>query len=162
MFLTVHAAAGVVVGAFIPNPLGAFAAGMASHFLLDRVPHYDPPIVDGTAKDGVLKNPVFRRFVAVAMFDLVLATLLTIGLAIRMAPTTWISLTAGAIGGVLPDLLFGLYRLTDNRWLRVYNTWHKNNHFKPKRFPVTFISGMSTQLVTLAFCLLALFSPLTT
>ncbi|TSC75817.1 MAG: Uncharacterized protein G01um101431_1144 [Parcubacteria group bacterium Gr01-1014_31] len=162
MFLTVHAAAGVVAGTFIPNPLGAFAAGMASHFLLDRVPHYDPPIVDGTAKDGVLKNPVFRRFVAVAMFDLAIATLLTIGLAARLTPNAWVSLAAGAFGGVLPDLLFGLYRLTDSRSLRAYNTWHHNNHFNPKKYPVTFVSGMSTQLVTLAFCLFALFSPLTT
>lgn len=153
MFLTVHAAAGVAIGTFVPNVPLAFGLGLLSHFLLDRVPHYDPPMAPGTAKDGVLRHPVFRRFMAIAAVDLALAAMLTTVLAKSLPHIAWINLAAGAFGGVLPDLLFGLYRLTNNRWLAIYNRWHEANHVNPEKFPMPFVMGITTQLVTLVICL---------
>lgn len=154
MFLTVHAAAGAAIGWWVPNAPAAFALGMVSHFVLDRVPHYDPPVITGTIRDGVFKHAVMRRFVMIASIDLLSAGLLTAILAVWAQPAGIAAFVAGAFGGILPDLMFGLYRLTNNRWLGIYNRWHEANHFNPKKFPVTFISGMIPQLVTLGLCLL--------
>ncbi len=153
MFLTVHAATGAAIGMIVPSVPAAFALGMVSHFLLDRVPHYDPPIISGTIRDGVFKHPVMRRFVAISVCDLVAACALTAILRASVRPVNSWAFASGAFGGILPDLMFGLYRLTNNRWLGIYNRWHEANHFDPKKLPVTFISGMIPQLIALGLAL---------
>jgi hypothetical protein len=42
-----HTIVGAVVGGMIPHPLGSFLAGVASHYVLDYIPHYDPVIKKG-------------------------------------------------------------------------------------------------------------------
>ncbi len=41
MFCLTHAVAGAVVGRFAGGPVESFAAGLASHAVLDMIPHYD-------------------------------------------------------------------------------------------------------------------------
>lgn len=141
----------------MPNTAAAFLVGAVSHFLLDRVPHYDPPMAPGTAKDGVLKNPMFQRFVAIALADFVLALAVTAALVGRLPGLPAWPMLAGAAGGILPDLLFGLYRLTAHPWLAAFNRVHEANHFDPRKIPVTIVSGMATQLITFALMLGLLF-----
>ena len=40
MLLTNHVVSGALIGALARRPLPAFAAGVASHFVLDAVPHW--------------------------------------------------------------------------------------------------------------------------
>ena len=40
MLLTNHVLSGALIGALTRRPLPAFAAGVASHFALDAVPHW--------------------------------------------------------------------------------------------------------------------------
>lgn len=40
MIITNHVLSGAVVGAVAPSPTTAFVAGVASHFVLDAVPHW--------------------------------------------------------------------------------------------------------------------------
>ncbi len=40
MIITNHVWTGAVIGAVAPGPATAFAAGVASHFALDRLPHW--------------------------------------------------------------------------------------------------------------------------
>ena len=40
MLLTNHVLSGALIGALARRPLPAFAAGVASHFVLDAVPHW--------------------------------------------------------------------------------------------------------------------------
>lgn len=155
MFLTVHAAAGVAIGTFVPNVPLAFGLGLLSHFLLDRVPHYDPPIVPGTRQDGVFHHPVFRRFLVISAADFALAAASTAAL-LDFLPGTLFPRVAGAFGAILPDLLFGLYRLTAHPWLERFNRFHQWLHFDPKEISVTLISGMATQLVALTISLIVL------
>lgn len=157
MYLTVHTVAGMSLGTFSPNAPLAFGLAILSHFILDRIPHDDPPIAYGTARDGVLKNPVFRRFVVAAAFDLVIATILAVGATLLLKQYNPAAIVAGALGGMLPDLLFGIYRLTGTKWLAAYNRFHDGAHFNPQRFPITFIAGFTIQIITLTIFLRLLF-----
>lgn len=40
MLVTNHVLSGALIGARCPGPVSAFAAGVASHFVLDAVPHW--------------------------------------------------------------------------------------------------------------------------
>ena len=40
MLLTNHVLSGAVIGALARRPVPAFAAGVASHFVLDAIPHW--------------------------------------------------------------------------------------------------------------------------
>lgn len=76
-----HAAAGALVGSFTGSPALGFAAGLASHALLDVVPHYD---------------------VSDYRVDVVLTILAGAGLWVAsggQGPVVW-----GMIGGIVPDL----------------------------------------------------------
>jgi hypothetical protein len=79
---TTHALVGGLAGALTGQPGAAFVAGVASHVLLDVVPHHDDNrtlhlIADGCAALAVL-------ILAVVMRNM--------------------SMAAGVIGGVIPDL----------------------------------------------------------
>jgi hypothetical protein len=102
MLATVHLLVGAAVGLYTGNPIWAFAAGFASHFFLDAIPHTDP---------ATLKHKPDRgRF---TLTDYVLAFLdVTIGAALLfwvlfayVAQPPAPSLFWGALGGVSPDFV---------------------------------------------------------
>lgn len=154
MFLTVHVTVGGVIGTVVGNPLLAFLLGMLSHFALDRIPHWDPPISEYELHKKVsLASPIIRRFAAIAMLDLMGACLVGgLPLGLGYFPHAAASVV-GMIGAALPDILFGLFCITGNRWLGKFDTFHQRMHFDPKKIPVNFINGMATQVVTLSLFL---------
>jgi hypothetical protein len=79
---TTHALVGAAVGALIRHPGGAFLGGMASHALLDSLPHKD-----------------YERSVGLPFDVLGLLTVLTLSLCSKRP-----ELTAGALGGLSPDI----------------------------------------------------------
>lgn len=95
VLVTNHVLAGAVLGAgpLAQRPVAAFAAGVASHFALDRVPHW-----------GDQRRPVF---LLVAVCD-GLAGLAAIALVARASrrqrPAVLLSALAGMAGGAFPDL----------------------------------------------------------
>ncbi|MBV9205731.1 MAG: hypothetical protein JO037_10110 [Actinobacteria bacterium] len=91
MLLTNHVLSGALIGALARRPRSAFAAGVASHFLLDAVPHWGDW---GTR----------RRFLRVAVGD-GLISLATMGvLAAAAAPDRRAAVLAGMAGAALPDI----------------------------------------------------------
>jgi hypothetical protein len=90
MLLLVHAAAGATLGAVARRPLPAFALGLASHFLIDAIPHW-----------GISSDPVI--WLNVARLDGLLSLLLLAFLAWKVTPQVRVALLAGAFGSMLPD-----------------------------------------------------------
>jgi hypothetical protein len=91
VLLTNHVLSGALIGALARRPLLAFAAGVASHFALDAVPHWG-------------KWGSERRFLRVAVPD-GLAGLAVLGtLAAVSPPDRRLAVMAGMTGAVLPDL----------------------------------------------------------
>ncbi len=132
MVATPHALAGAFASRFARTPRGALAAGVMSHLALDRIPH----------TDYGLDN---RR----AMFaDLAAATVVSAALARRHRLAA-----AGALGGVLPDLMMVAELRTG---LRVTLPLHHANHTSIEP-PV--VVGVLTQLATAALLITGLVGP---
>lgn len=104
------------------NPIGAFIAGVASHYLLDSVPHWDYELLskkEGQTKlDGDLEiNKKFLADLCKMAIDLaigfgtVIFLFHPLGLGAILDPLYLLSnaFIWGAIGGILPDALQFLY-----------------------------------------------------
>ena len=91
MLVTNHVLSGALIGALIRRPVPAFAVGVASHFVLDALPHW-----------GDWRNQ--EHFISVAVPD-GLAGLAAIGtLAAVARPERRLAVVAGMAGAALPDL----------------------------------------------------------
>jgi hypothetical protein len=91
VLLTNHVLSGALIGALARRPVPAFAAGVASHFALDAVPHW--------GDWGSI-----RRFLQVAVPD-GLISLAAMGTLAALAPAERRpAVLAGMIGAALPDV----------------------------------------------------------
>jgi hypothetical protein len=91
MLLTNHVLSGALTGALVRRPLAAFTIGVASHFVLDAVPHWG----DWGGR---------RRFLRVAVCD-GLVSLSVMGAFTAMAPPDRrMAMLAGMAGAALPDI----------------------------------------------------------
>jgi len=91
VLLTNHVLSGALIGALARRPLPAFAAGVASHFVLDALPHW-----------GQWGSR--RRFLRVAVPD-GLISLAVAGAVAAISPAERrVAVVAGMAGAALPDL----------------------------------------------------------
>jgi hypothetical protein len=91
MLITNHVLSGALIGAAVRRPVPAFVLGVASHFVLDTVPHW------GDWVNG-------EQFLRVAVRDGLIG-LATIGLCAAVAPpSARPAVLAGMAGAALPDL----------------------------------------------------------
>ncbi|NQU77838.1 hypothetical protein HQ544_04030 [Candidatus Falkowbacteria bacterium] len=104
MFLTVHAAAGILIGQQLQNPILAFLIGLFSHFLIDVVPHGDKEL-DIWLKHGNIK----KRIKNIVLTDIVIATVLSIYFIYKIDVNYAYAMTAAIIGSTLPDVLYILW-----------------------------------------------------
>ncbi len=91
MLLTNHVLSGALIGALVRRPLPAFAAGAASHFVLDSLPHW-----------GQWGSQ--RRFLRVAVPDGLISLALAGALAAASPSDRRPAVLAGMAGAALPDM----------------------------------------------------------
>ena len=91
MLLTNHVLSGALIGALVRRPVPAFAVGVASHFVLDAMPHW-----------GKWRSR--RHFMRVAVPD-GLISLAAMGALAALSPAERrAAVVAGMAGAALPDL----------------------------------------------------------
>jgi hypothetical protein len=90
VLLVNHVLSGALIGALARRPLPAFAAGVASHFVLDTVPHW--------GKWGR------RGFLRVAVTDGLVSLAVTGTFAAVSPPERRLAVLAGMAGAAIPDL----------------------------------------------------------
>jgi hypothetical protein len=91
VLLTNHVLSGALIGALARRPVSAFAAGVASHFVLDAVPHWG----DWGSR---------RRFVRVAMADGLVSLAVAGAFAAASPSERRPAVLAGMAGAALPDV----------------------------------------------------------
>ena len=90
MLLVNHVLSGALIGALTRRPLPAFAAGVASHFVLDAVPHWG--------------NLDWRHFLRVAVADGLVSLAVAGALAAASPSARRAAVLAGMAGAAVPDL----------------------------------------------------------
>ena len=149
MTLATHAVAGASAAIiFRRYPLLGLLAAFFSHFLLDSIPHwhYSIPLkVDGKWRSerfawDMAGRDTFARTGA----DAILGALISLALALRVAPEHWFLALLGAGLGVLPDLMQFLNYLTKMRLLVFFQNFHKLCHAK-LRLDGHFLPGLGIE-----------------
>ena len=113
MIAAAHAAAGAAAASAAQTPAQGFVAGVASHYLLDRVPHCDYELSS-------------RRGRLLLLLDLTGAALVVHRLEAWRGPRA-----AGVAGGLLPDVLMVVGRSRRSRLLRLHARFHRANRTTP-------------------------------
>jgi hypothetical protein len=116
------------------HPIAAFVAGVASHFAIDSIPHWDYPLKSislgrGARNDGLLTAARIRDLVAIG-FDAFAGLVLAIG--IFGSGPNLVAVLAGAIGGMIPDPLQFAYTLYPREPLATFQRFHGWVHSKRK------------------------------
>lgn len=120
MFITTHAAMGALVGELFPtHPVLAFVLSMALHFVVDTIPHGDTDLYK-----GYISGSKVKRAIAITVVDAVTAVLLVAAFFTWRNVGSREAVAFGIAGGVLPDLLVGIYETTRVRWLRWFHRFH--------------------------------------
>ena len=98
-----HVVVGATIGILIPNPAISLPLSLASHFITDYVPHWNPHLNTELKKFGRLTNLTM----AIIGIDVVLAALVGFYLAGLQLPNSARFLTVVLCGflGTLPDLV---------------------------------------------------------
>jgi len=142
MFLTVHAAAGALIGEHINNSFLAFLVGFVSHFFLDIIPHGDQGLLE-----KVKRGSKIRKVLALTTID---NTILIIFISLLYNNEIFIyhrSVSFAIIGSILPDLIIGLNVISKNKVVQFFYNFHKSLHYF-LGVEINLISGIIIQILT--------------
>lgn len=154
MLETPHVALGAAIAIKVGNPYLAIPLALASHFLLEKVPHWNPHLNTEMKKYGHLTNKT-RLIIAL---DTTLALGLGIFIAFKALPNSSLSLLviASSFAAIIPDLLespyfiFGIRNKYIQRWIALQ---------KKIQIDTTPFWGILTQIVVLSSTLYWIFRP---
>lgn len=117
MYLTPHAAVGVLISQGVDRPLWIFLLSILSHFILDIVPHGDDT---GERNDDAVRwvPKKIKLTLLVSAIDLVLLTAMLALLYGTDNLPDRTRITAGVVGAVLPDLISSAFPV-----IHYYTSW---------------------------------------
>ncbi len=149
MTLTTHATLGAVIGAATGNPIAAFIGGFLSHLLIDMIPHGDSGISDNFR----IHKHHQKRAVAYVLVDAVVAICFVLFIANTRDIDSVRTFSWGILGGVLPDLLVGIYEITKTPLLRWFHWLHFFFHdfFVKRRGDVPLYYALLAQIILIAY-----------
>ncbi len=123
MTITTHATVGAAIGFHIGNPILGFFLGLASHFLLDMIPHGDSKISDAFRIQKKRTWPI-----TYTALDAIIAVYLILFIFNLKQHFDELTLSLSIAGAVLPDLIVGAYDVTKSKYLRWFNNFHFKAH----------------------------------
>lgn len=150
MFLTIHGAAGAIIGLHSGNIWLAFLGGLLSHYIFDLIPHGDEKMIADHQNVSLKEIKKIAQIGAIdgALMLSLLGSLYYYG----WLPLDW-AVLFGAAGGILPDFLNAFYQLLKFNWLKFHYDFHLKIHGILDRFAVSFKTGLVIQAAVLAVLL---------
>ena len=142
MLETPHVALGAAIAVKVGNPALSIPLSLASHFLLDRVPHWNPHLYTETQKFGVPS----RKSTIIGAIDIGLSLILGFGIAATVLPDKVMAgtIVACSLASVLPDVIKYPYYYFKARYKPLVR-WVK---FERKmQVDTSFWPGVMTQLL---------------
>lgn len=142
---------GVLIGQNVPTPGLAFSLGVASHFMLDLVPHGDSQLYKNY-KDGqaVKKSLAYVAVDSVVSIGVLIFLLETAPYASRA------TMVAGVIGAIIPDVLVAIGEGMKTRPLLWFQRLHIRIHdaIASRIGNIRLSYGIAMQVVVLALMIL--------
>jgi hypothetical protein len=146
MLLTPHVLAGTAIGLAVGNPVAGFVLGVASHYVLDSVPHTDP----GTRHYGKLNAQTLDTLDWAIVIADVATAIFSFYILSTYAPIAVAGPIAGAIGGFLPDSLNIRYASSKMmKWMGLDWYFDFINKFHYTAKPSQWVLGTATQLAVM-------------
>ena len=152
MLLAPHILIGAAITTAVPNPLLGLLFAFLSHFLLDRIPHWEysiEPLKEIKTKGMRYGMPILRR----VMLDGTAGFILVIfAVAIHRGENSFFLALWGGFFGILADGLTMLFFLRKNnglfsRALKIFYALHQKIHFDKKTGPPALRIGLATQAI---------------
>ena len=151
MFLTVHAASGILIGQATGNVWLALIGGIISHFLLDLVPHGDQDLGKGKPHQERLK--ILLRF---GIVDTMLMLTMVGALLYTNTDLQTPAVVLAVFGALIPDAINASYLFFKLPGLTLYNVVHTKIHFFWHGFTITMQQGYILQTIFLMIFLSAI------
>ncbi|MDP3947389.1 MAG: hypothetical protein Q8Q41_01705, partial [bacterium] len=142
MLFTSHAIVGAAVGVAAGNPYYGFLGGIASHHVLDAIPHFDQGTFrikkEGARYLGKTAEYSERHFAAsdwaILFADWAVSVLIFNALVWFLPLEYFLPMFAGALGGLLPDIvdsspLWSKKLRAKSRVLAAYHKFHAFFHW---------------------------------
>ena len=133
MILSTHAiVSGALASLFPSHPVIIIAAGFASHFAIDAIPHWDYPLRSISVGPGPRRrlrlDGALLRDLALIGIDAEVGLALAVGL--FATPATVATILLGASAAMLPDPLQVLHTLYPREPLNSWQRFHRWIHTK--------------------------------
>ena len=121
MLETPHVILGAAIATKIGNPWIAIPLAFASHFFLDKVPHWNPHTYTETVKNGGPSKSTIK----IAISDALLSLAVGLGIAYSALPNRALAMTiiACCLASVLPDVSKYPFFLFKNLRHGIYKKW---------------------------------------
>lgn len=142
MIISPHASVGAAIGVIVPNPLLVVPLAIASHYLLDTVPHWQETLAP--------YEPTYKTYIRLPV-DIFLAAGIIV-LIIHIHPNALTSIWAGAIAANIPDLdsvLLLWPQILKKGLIKKYWDWHCRIQNETSSW-----LGVWTQTLTIGFAFL--------
>ncbi|MFC1710396.1 hypothetical protein ACFL0F_01925 [Patescibacteria group bacterium] len=148
MLETPHIVVGAAIATYIPNPLIALPLAFGSHFLLEKVPHWNPHLNTEIKKHG----KVTRQSTLIVAGDVILSLFLGFTIASRALPNTnhFIVILLACFFSILPDLVEGPYFFLgiNSKFVQKWIKFQKSIQADANVIP-----GLITQVITVFIAL---------
>ncbi len=149
MLETPHVVIGAAIATKIPNPLLAIPLAFASHFILDRIPHWNPHSYTEIQKN----NKISQNTTVVALVDVGLSLGLGLFMASRSLPNYGhaVTILASSFAAVAPDVIKSPFFLCGVRkgWIKKWVDFERSLQIETDNI----ILGLSTQALLIALTL---------
>jgi hypothetical protein len=144
MLETPHVIVGAAIATKVVSPALAIPLALASHFVLEKVPHWNPHLNTEKKKFG----KVTPRSTKIVLVDIVASTAAALFLASRALPDSGHALTILACGFVaaLPDIIEGPYFFLNSK-SKFIEKWVAFQ--KSLQVDVSLLPGLATQALTI-------------
>jgi hypothetical protein len=150
---TPHVIVGAAIATHVVNPALAIPLAFASHFILEKVPHWNPHLNSETEKYG---RPS-KQSTYIVIADVITSLALGGYVASRAIPD-WghtATILAACFAAVLPDILEGPYFFLNMR-SEIIKKWIKFQ--KSIQVDIPIIPGLITQVITVLLAFWWIFS----
>jgi hypothetical protein len=133
MILSTHAIVGGALASLFPShPVVIIAAGFASHFAIDAIPHWDYKLRSISVAPGVRNRLVVDRTLLrdLALIGLDAMAGLALAVGLFATPATIAAIVLGALAAMLPDPLQFVHTLYPREPLKSLQRFHRWIHTK--------------------------------